>query len=72
MRVVCIIDTVAIEVVFVSKQALKIQLATAIEPLYKISASQQNHQVRDVALAARGMDTCPLHASVLHTLVWGT
>ena len=42
------------------------QLSTAIEPL----ACQQNRQVRDVALAARGMDTCPLHA-VFPTLSCG-
>src|SRR5215468_2995527 len=35
MRVVCIIDTVAIELRFVSKQDVTMQLATAIEPLAK-------------------------------------
>jgi len=33
MGVVCIIDTVAIELRFVSKQDVMMQLATAIEPL---------------------------------------
>jgi len=61
MRVVCIIDTVAIELQFVSKQDVTMQLATAIEPLAKIPSSQQNRQVQDVALAVRGMDTRPLH-----------
>jgi len=37
------------------------QLETAIEPLAKFQP-QQNRQVRDVALAACGMDTCPLRA----------
>ena len=35
MRVVCIIDNVAIELRFVSKQDVTMQLATAIEPLAK-------------------------------------
>src|SRR5215468_1191542 len=70
MRVVCIIDTVAIELRFVSKQDVTMQLATAIETLAKIPASEQNRQVRDVALAARGMDTCPLHV-VFSTLSLG-
>ena len=69
-RAVCIIDTVAIKLSFVSKQDVTIKLATAIEPLCKISVSEQNRQVREVALAARGMDACPLHA-VFSTLSCG-
>jgi len=69
MSVVCIIDTVVIELRFISKQNVMMQLANAIEPLTKFQP-QQNRPVRDVALAARGMDTCPLHA-VFSTLVCG-
>ena len=64
MRIVCIIDTVAIKLRFVCKHDVTMQLATAIEP-QKSSASQQNRHVGDVALAARGMDTCPLPFGIL-------
>ena len=69
MRIVCIIDTVAIKLRFVCKHDVTMQLAPAIEPLAKVQP-QQNRQVGDVALAPRGMDTCRLHA-VFSTLSCG-
>jgi len=62
MRVVCIIDTVAIERNDATRDC---HWATC-----KIPGSQQNRQVRDVAVASRGMDTCSLHA-VFSTLSCG-
>jgi hypothetical protein len=60
MRFVCVIDTVAIELRFVSKQDVTMQATIAIEPLAKVK-SLRHSWVRDV-LAARDMDTRPLHA----------
>jgi hypothetical protein len=58
MRVVCIIDTVAIELHFISKQDVTMQLATAIEPLakfqplHKIARSEMLHSLH---VLARGL-----------------
>jgi len=58
MRVVCIIDTVAIELQFVSTQAVTMQLATAIEPLAKfyplskIATSEMLHSLHVVWIHA--------------------
>jgi len=58
MRVVCIIDTVAIELRFVSKQDVMMQLATAIEPLAKfqplskIARSEMLHSLHVVWIHA--------------------
>jgi len=71
MRVVCIIDTVAIELRFVSKQGVRMQLATASEPLEKFQAlskitrSEMLHSLHMVWIHA-------LYMQFLHTLVWGT
>ena len=69
MRVVCIIDTIAIELHFVIKQDVMMELATAIKPLAKFQPLSKIAR-SDVALAVRGMDTCPLHA-VFSTLSCG-
>jgi len=61
-RGVCIIDTVAIELLFVSNCYCNGATRACHWATCKIPASQQNRQVRDVALAASGMDTFPLHA----------
>jgi len=71
MRVVCVIETVAIELRFVSKQDVTMQLATAIEPL-------QNSNLLAKSPGPRCCTRCtfygymPFACSVLHTLVWGT
>jgi len=68
MRVVCITDIVAIELRFISKQDVTMQLATAIEPhakfqpLSKIARSEMLHLLH--------VDRCPLHA-VFSTLSCG-
>ena len=54
MRVVCIIDTVAFELRFVSKQYVTMQLATTImplakfQPLSKITRSEMLHSLHVV------------------------
>ena len=71
MRVVCIIDTVPIELRFISKQDVTMQLATATEPLAKfqplskIARSEMLHSLHVVGYM-------PSACSVLHTVVWGT
>ena len=67
MRVVCIIDTVVIELRFVSKQEVTMQLATATEPLAKVQPLSKI--TRSEMLHSLHM---PSECSVLHTLVWGT
>ena len=70
-RVVCIIDTVVIELRFVSKQDVMMQMVTAIEPLAKvqplskIARSEMLHSLHVVWIHALCMQC-------LHTLVWGT
>jgi len=69
-RGVCIIDTVAIELLFVSNCYCNDATRDCHWATCKIPASQHNRQVRDVALAASGMDTFPLHAVFsTHSLV---
>ena len=69
MRVVCIIDTVAIELHFVSKQDVTVQLATAIEPLArfqplsKIARSEVLHLLHVVWIQALCM-RCSPHSRV--------
>jgi len=71
MRVVCIIDTVATELSFVSKQDVTMQLATAnkplakFQPLRKIASSEMLHSLTWYGYM-------PSACSVLHTLVWGS
>ena len=65
MRVVCSIDTTAIELRFISKQAIKKQLATAIEPLAKfqplskIVSSKMLHSLHVVWIHALCMQCSP-------------
>ena len=59
MRVVCIIDTVAIELRFVSKQDVTMQLSTAIEPLAKFQS---------VSKIARSEMLHSLHVVWIHVL----
>jgi len=72
MRVVCIIDTVANELRFVSKQDVKMQLATAIEPLAKfqplskIARSEMLHSLHVVWIHAHCMHCSP-HSRVGNT-----
>ena len=72
MRVVCIIDTVAIELHFVSKQDVMMQLATAIEPLAKfqplskIARSKMLHLLHVVWIHALCMQCSP-HSRVGNT-----
>jgi len=48
MRVVCIIDTVAIELRFVGKQYVTMKLATAIEPLAKFQPLSKIEMLRSL------------------------
>ena len=72
MRVVCIIDSVTIELHFVSKQDVTMQLATAIEPfakfqpLSKIARSQMLHSLHAVWIHALCIH-CPAHSRVGNT-----
>src|SRR5215475_5314533 len=59
MRVVCIIHTVAIELRFISKQDVTMQLATAIEPLAKFQL---------LSKIARSEMLHSLHVVWIHTL----
>jgi len=65
MRVVCIIDTVAIELHFVSNQDIMMQLATAIEPLAKFqplrktARSKMLHSLHMVWIHALCMQCSP-------------
>jgi len=65
MRDVCIIDTVAIELCFVSKQDVTMQLATAIkplakfQPLSKIASSEMLHSLHVVWIHALCMQCSP-------------
>jgi len=65
MRVVCIIDTIAIELRFVNKQDVTMQLATAIEPLAKfqplskIARSEMLHSLHVVWIHALCMQCSP-------------
>jgi len=71
-RVVCIIDTAAIELRFVSKQDVTMQLATAIEPLgkfqplSKITMSEMLHSLHMVWIHALCMQCSP-HSHVGNT-----
>ena len=66
MRVVCIIDAVAIKLRFVSKQDVMMQLATAIEALAKfqplsiITRSEMFHSLHVVRIHAHCMQCSPL------------
>ena len=72
MRVVCIIDTVTIELCFVSKQDVTMQLAIAIEPLakfqplIKIARSEMLHSLHVVWIHALCMQCSP-HSCVGNT-----
>jgi len=72
MRVVCIIDTVVIELCFVSKQDVTMQLVTAIEPLAKfqplskIASSEMLHSLHMVWIHALCMQCSP-HSCVGNT-----
>ena len=72
MRVVCIIDTVAIELRFVSKENVMVQLATAIKPLAifkplnKIVKSEMLHSLHVLWIHALFMQCSP-HSSVGNT-----
>ena len=72
MRVVCIIDTIAIELRFVNKQDVTMQLATAIEPLAKfqplsrIARSEMLHSLHVVWIHALCMQCSP-HCRVGNT-----
>jgi len=72
MRVVCIIDTVVIELRFVSKQDVTMQLATSIEPLAKfqplskIARSEMLHSLHVVLTHALSMQCSP-HSHVGNT-----
>ena len=72
MRVVCIIDTIAIELRFVSKQAVMMQLATAVgplakfQPLSKIARSEMLHSLHMVWIRALSMQCSP-HSRVGNT-----
>src|SRR5215469_9002724 len=65
MRVVCVIDTVASELRFVSKQGVTTQLATATEPLAKfqplskIARSEMLHSLHVVWIHALCMQCSP-------------
>ena len=71
MRIVCIIDTVAIELRFICKHDVTVQLATAIEPLQKFSLSAKSPG-RRCCTSCTWYGYMPSACSVLHTLVWGT
>src|SRR5215469_4742985 len=67
MRIVCIIDTVAIKLRFVCKHDVTMQLATATEPLAKVqplSKIARSETLHSLHVA------CPLHA-VFSTLSCG-
>ena len=72
MRVVCIIDTVAIELHFINEQDVTMQLATAIEPLAKfqplskITSSEMLHLLHVVWIHALCMQCSP-HSHVGNT-----
>jgi len=72
MRVVCIINTVTIELRFVSKQDVTMQLTTAIEPLAKfqllskIARSEMLHSLHPVWIHALCMQCSP-HSHVGNT-----
>ena len=72
MRVVCIIDTVAIELSFVRKQDITMQLATAInpnakfQPLSKIARSEMLHSLHVLWIHALCMQCSP-HSRVGNT-----
>jgi len=72
MRIVCIIHTVAIELHFVCKHDVTMQLATAIEPLAKvqplskIARSEMLHSLHVVWIHALCMQ-CSLHSRVGNT-----
>jgi hypothetical protein len=72
MRVVCIIDTITIELRFFSKQDVTMQLATAIEPfakfqpLSKIARSEMLHSLHVVWIHALCMQCSP-HSHVENT-----
>src|SRR5215475_14001023 len=72
MRVVCIIDTVAMELRFVSKQDVTMQLATAteplakVQPLRKIARSEMLHSLHVVWVHALCMQCSP-HSRVRNT-----
>ena len=65
MRTVCIIDTVAIELRFISKQGVMMQLATAIkplakfQPLSKIASFEMLHSLHVVWIHALYMQCSP-------------
>ena len=71
MRVVCIIDTVAIELRFVSKQDVTMQLATAIEPLAKFQPFRKSPGPKCITRCT-WCGYMPSACSVLHTLMWRT
>ena len=77
MRVVCIIDTVAIELPFVSKQAVTMQLATAIKPLAifkplnKIVKSEMLHSLHVVGIHALCLLCSPHSREILRVLARG-
>jgi len=72
MRVVCIIDTITIELRFISKQDVTMQLATAVEPLAKfqplskIARSEMLHSLHVVWIHALCMQCSP-HSRVGNT-----
>src|SRR5215475_4229918 len=65
MRVVCIIDTITMELRFISKQDVTMQLATVIEafakfqPLHKIARSEIFHSLHVVWIHALCMQCSP-------------
>ena len=69
MRVVCIIDTVATELRFVSKLDVTMQLANPIEPLANSSLSTKSPGPR-CCTHCTWYGYMPSACSVLHTLVW--
>jgi len=84
MRIVCIIDTVAIELCLICKHDVTMQLATAIErlakvqPLSKIVWSEMLHSLHVVWIHALCMQCSPhslwgtrIRHAILHVLVRG-
>jgi len=54
MRIVCIIDTVATELRFITEQDAKTQLPIATELFAKFQPLNEDHQILDFALVTQG------------------